>query len=64
MIKRRDFLKIMGGAAAGSIVLSACGGSGGKESEPAAPIPNAYIFYRLTAGDALPESGTTDLSRL
>ena len=61
MIKRRDFLKIMGGATAGSIVLSSCGGSGGNGSESAAPIPNGYIFYRLTnSGDALPESGTTD----
>jgi len=38
MIRRRDFLKYMGGAAAGSVVLASCGGSGSRGTEPAVPI--------------------------
>lgn len=66
-MKRRDFLKVFGGAC-GAVVLSSCGagsgskGGGGGTSEGAAtrpPVPNGYRFHRiLNAGDAMPD-GTT-----
>lgn len=58
MIKRRDFIKLMGGAL-GAVALTSCGNSGNSGEAPIAPIPNGYRFYKVvSSGDALPGGNT------
>lgn len=55
MIKRRDFIKLMG-AALGAVVLTSCGDSQNSDEPPIAPIPNGYLFYKIiSSGDPLPD---------
>lgn len=58
MVKRRDFIKLMGGAL-GSVALTSCGHDRYSDEPPIAPIPNGYLFYRLiSSGDTLPGGNT------
>lgn len=58
MMRRRDFIKLMGGAL-GAVALTSCGNSGNSDEAPIAPIPNGYTFYKvLSSGDALPGGNT------
>lgn len=55
MQNRRDFLKLAG-LAAGGVILSSCGGSGGASARP---VPGGFRFYRLrNVGDQLPGGRT------
>lgn len=59
MTRRRDFLKLVGGAL-GGVVLSSCGGSGSGRA-PYGPLPNGYRYFRLiNLGDALPGGQTIE----
>lgn len=56
-MKRRDFMKLMGGAL-GGVALASCGGRSSDEA-PIAPIPNGYTFYKIaSSGDPLPGGNT------
>lgn len=54
-MKRRDFLKGMGGALGGAILLS-CGSGGSGSDSGGLPVPSGYKFYKLyNTGDTLPD---------
>ena len=58
MVKRRDFLKLMGGSL-GAVALSSCGHGNHSNKPPIAPIPNGYIFYKvISSGASLPGGNT------
>ena len=58
MMKRRDFIKLMGGAL-GAVALTSCGNNGSSDETPVAPIPNSYKFYKVvSSGAALPGGNT------
>lgn len=58
MVKRRDFLKLMGGSL-GAVALTSCGNGSHSNEPPIAPIPNGYIFYKvLSSGASLPGGNT------
>lgn len=57
-MKRRDFIKLLGGAL-GAVTLTSCGGRSSSDEAPIAPIPNGYTFYKvLSSGDDLPGGNT------
>lgn len=58
-MKRRDFIKLLGGALGTVVLTSSCGGNGASGLAPAAPIPNGYRFFRLvSSGEPLPGGDT------
>ncbi|MBU0970854.1 MAG: hypothetical protein KKC20_09420 [Proteobacteria bacterium] len=60
MIKRRDFIKLMGGAL-GAVALTSCRDSESSDEPPIAPIPNGYIFYKIISSeDNLPDGNILD----
>lgn len=60
-MKRREFLKVFGGAVGGAFILSSCGSGGGGDDADAPPIPNGYKFYRLVdTGSTMPDGSVAE----
>lgn len=59
-MKRRDFMKVLGGALGAVTLTTSCGSSGGGTVQSTVtPIPNGYRFFKIiSSGAALPGGNT------
>src|ERR1035437_4071892 len=59
MLKRRDFIKVLGGVIGAVTLTTSCGSRGNNDTSAVTPIPNGFRFFKIISSGAVLPGGNT-----